>query len=112
MSNSIARVQHQLRATRERSKTERQSMEANVATGLAAYLVGMLENSGKLPVAFIATKTHPGGIVPAKLALAGGAALLAMNSSGSTSRAAAEAAKAAFAIYSYEAGKTGSFVAG
>jgi hypothetical protein len=111
--SSLARLQHEIESTKHRATLARKAsrMEADeliavVALNAVAGVTGYLEREGKIPVAMF------DGKVPTKMAVAAVSLAVALMTKGTPRKYAMQNAKLFSTLYSYNAGRSGSMVAG
>lgn len=105
-SHALTKVSYRerLAGMRRRAHVHQETLQAPVVSTLAGAGLALLAKKGFLPVAAFG--------IPMKPLVIMGGAVIALNTRGMIQRGAIEAAKAAGAVYGYEAIMTGSWVAG
>lgn len=97
-------IAHRMSAVRARAHQGAEKIERGATIGLVSFLIGVAEKKGALPITIAG--------VPSKPLLAALGYLAAANVKGAGKRVALASADSFVAIYSYDAAKAGSFIAG
>jgi hypothetical protein len=101
--SDIQKVREQLKNVRKRANEAERGLVRKTTLGISGAALAYAEKKGA-PLAVFG--------VPTKLAIGAAATMIEAMSNGSTARFAGAIADSALAIYSYEATKKGSFIAG
>jgi hypothetical protein len=104
--SSIVKIKEALARQRVKHKEQTQMVEGRLVSAATGFALGYAEREKMIPtMAF-------GGKVPVKALLAVAAHFVSATQRGNVGRVAGSAADALAGIYSYAAGKSGSYIAG